>query len=78
MIDFLLQKLIVVISNNLAEAALQWNFITGFLITLFINKNLRIKEDGIKAIGALVSRLLKAELGKEIDEKKEADIMGLY
>lgn len=78
MIDFLLQKLIVVISNNLALAAQQWNFITGFLITLFINKNQKIKEEGIKCIGALVSRLLKSELGKEIDEKKEVDIMGLY
>jgi hypothetical protein len=43
MIEFLLQKLIVVISNNLALAAKEWNFITGFLITLCINKNPKIK-----------------------------------
>lgn len=62
--------MITVIGNHLHFGALQWNFITGFLITLCMNKNVKIKEDGVKAIGALVSRLLKAELGQEIDDKK--------
>lgn len=78
MIDFLLFKLITVINNHLHFAAMQWNFITGFLITLCINKNTKIKQDGVKAIGALVTKLLKSQLGKELDDKKQRDILGLY
>lgn len=78
MINYLIQRLIVVINNNPQRVTGEWNFITAFFITLCFNKNLKIKEEGIKSIGILVKNLLKTELGHELDMKKELDILGLY
>lgn len=59
MIDYVIDKLLLVVRNNVEFAAVEWNFITAFFITLCSNRNLLIKERGIDEIGVLVSDLLK-------------------
>lgn len=62
MIDYLAQRMIILVKNNPSKAIGEWNFITAFLLTLCYNKNLKIKEKGIEKIGGLVKIILKAEL----------------
>ena len=64
MVDYLTQRIMIIVKNNPSKASAEWNFITAFFITLCFNKNLKIKEKGIEQIGSLVKIMLKAELSE--------------
>lgn len=64
MLNYLTQRLLIIVGNNPSRAAHEWNFITAFLITLCFNKNLKIKEKGIEEVGRLVKIMLKSELSE--------------
>lgn len=61
MIDYIIDKLLLVVCNNIAYAAAEWNFITAFFITLCSSKNNFIKKRGINEIGVLVNDILKSK-----------------
>ena len=64
MLDYLIERMIILIENNLIYASHEWGFITAFFMSLCFNKHLWIKQKGIEQIGKINKFMFISELPK--------------
>lgn len=60
--------MLIVMKNHYDFLLNQWDFITAFFITLFCNKNISIKEIGLKGIGIFVKIVMKGDMNRDMEK----------
>lgn len=70
MVQFLIDKMLIVLKNHNEFVLDQWNSISAFFLTLCWNKNLWVREAGVRGIGVLVKNFMKGDGNVEVDGRE--------
>ena len=59
MMEYILGKLLIILDQNATYISNEWNFLTGFWISLCCNKNQEVKQKTMNHIHSVILIMLK-------------------